>query len=121
MAEEQKIENPLKDGKIRGDVGYKRPPKEFQFKKGQIANPRGKQKGNVSPISRVKQIFKSNPEAFKAFILGYIKDPSNRKHIVEMIDGKPKEAIDLTTAGQSFLKPTEEEKARAFKVLKEME
>ena len=120
MEQEIKVENPPKDGNLKSEVGYKRPPKEFQFKKGQISNPRGKPKGCVSPISRVKQIFKNNPATFKKFILEYIKDPSNRKHIVEMIDGKPKEAIDLTTGGESFFRPTEEEKVRALEALKEI-
>ena len=29
---------------MAGNVGYKRPPKEHQFKKGQVANPKGRPK-----------------------------------------------------------------------------
>ena len=52
----------------------------------------GIQKGDkhkLSPIGEVIRIFEDEPERFKEFIDGYLKDPSNRRHIVEMIDGKP--------------------------------
>jgi hypothetical protein len=71
-------------------------PKElekYKWKPGKSANPAGKPKGTISPIQRVKQIFLQNPKMFESFIEDYIKDPNNRKHIVEMIDGKPKQAI----------------------------
>ena len=32
---------------------------------------------------------------FQEFIDEYIKDPNNRKHIVEMIDGKPKQNLEM--------------------------
>lgn len=63
-------------------------------------NPDGRPEGSISPITRVKQIFQENPEKFKEFIENYIEDPANRKHIVEMIDGKPKQ--DVTSAGEAL-------------------
>jgi hypothetical protein len=65
-------------------------------------NPDGRPEGSVSPITRVKQIFAENPDKFKEFIESYIEDPANRKHIVEMIDGKPKQDTDITTNGQAL-------------------
>ncbi len=126
MAEEKiKTENSLNTGRIQGEVEYKvgnkKPPKEYQWKPGHSGNKKGKEKGNVSPIARVKRIFKQNPKAFKEFILGYIKDPHNRQHIVEMIDGQPTKPIDLTTGGESFFRPTKEEKIKALKALGEIE
>jgi hypothetical protein len=56
-------------------------------------NPKGRPKGSISPIQRVKQIFAEQPNRFKEFIEEYLKDPQNRKHIVEMIDGKPKQTV----------------------------
>jgi len=50
----------------------------------------GRPKGSVSPISSVKSIFKDNPEVFESFLKEYMSNPNNTKHIVEMIDGKPK-------------------------------
>jgi len=66
-------------------------------------NYAGRPKGSISPITRVKQIFEENPEQFAEFISEYIKDPSNRKHIVEMIDGKPQQ--DITTGGDKIVIP----------------
>lgn len=121
---EQKIEKgtSLNTVKNQGEVGYCRPPKEYQYKPGQSGNTKGKPEGAISPINKVKQIFKKNPKAFKGFIEGYIKDPRNRQHIVEMIDGKPKSALDLTTGGQSFFyKPNPEEREKINKRFMEIE
>jgi uncharacterized protein YeaO (DUF488 family) len=67
--------------------------------KGQIikgtANPNGRPKGSISVITRLKQMFEENPEDFEEFVKAYKADPSNRKHITEMIDGKPKQDIDV--------------------------
>lgn len=80
--------------------------------KGQIVpgspslNPKGRPEGSISPITRVKQIFNENPDKFNEFIEEYIKDPGNRKHIVEMIDGKPKQDVNLdaTLNGPGIIK-----------------
>ena len=58
-------------------------------------NRRGRGKGTISAIAKVKQKFEENPKMFQEFIDEYIKDPANRKHIVEMIDGKPKQTNEL--------------------------
>ena len=58
------------------------------WKKGQSGNPAGRPPGSVSPITEVKRIFESDPKRFQEFINAYLKDPRNRQHIVEMIDGK---------------------------------
>lgn len=60
------------------------------FKAGVSGNPNGRPVGSISAITRVKQIFEESPAEFEDFIRAYIKDPSNRKHIVEMLDGSPK-------------------------------
>jgi hypothetical protein len=98
-----------------------RTDKPWLFKKGQSGNPAGKPKGAISPIRRVKQIFLKDPNAFKDFIEGYIQDPNNRKHIVEMIDGKPKQGIDITSGGVPLWKPTEEEKEKARKAFEDLD
>ena len=64
--------------------------KPWLFKKGQSGNPLGRPKGSISPIGAVKKIFEENPAEFAAFLEEYVKNPNNAKHIVEMIDGKPK-------------------------------
>ena len=46
------------------------------------------EKHKISPTNEVIRIFEEEPERYKEFIDGYLKDPANRRHIVEMIDGK---------------------------------
>ena len=68
-----------------------------KFKKG---NPGGgRPEGSISAISAIKKIFRENPEDFKEFIERYKKNPANEKHLVEMIDGKPKQSTDITSGG----------------------
>ena len=64
--------------------------KPWLFKKGESGNPDGRPKGSISPITKVKQMFEEDPDLFKAFLAEYMSNPNNAKHIVEMIDGKPK-------------------------------
>ncbi len=64
-----------------------------KFKKG---NPGGgRPEGSISVISRLKKEFRENPEKFEEFIERYLKNPSNEKHVAEMIDGKPKQNVEL--------------------------
>jgi len=86
--------NPEKTGEIQKEK------KDTRFKPGVSGNPKGKPPGSISAISRVKKIFQDSPEEFKAFIEAYIKDPANRKHIVEMIDGKPRQTTDVNLEGR---------------------
>lgn len=80
-------EAPQISGEIRNEKG--------QFVKGVSGNPLGKPKGTISVISRIKQIFEERPEAFESFVAEYMADPANRKHLVEMVDGKPRQNIGL--------------------------
>ena len=84
----------VNSGEIRDERG--------RFKPGFTGNPLGKPEGTISPIQRVKQIFREDPERFAEFLEGYIKDANNRKHIVEMIDGKPMQKTDVTSNGESL-------------------
>lgn len=66
-----------------------------RLKKGVILNPNGRPKGSISPITKIKQIFEEKPEVFQEFVTEYMADPANRKHLVEMLDGKPRQNIGL--------------------------
>lgn len=79
------MEQPEKTGIIRNEKG--------QFVPGESGNPAGKPKGIVSPITRLRQIWEDNPDDFEKFVNEYKNDPLSRKHIVEMLDGKPKQTI----------------------------
>lgn len=78
----------------KGDITPKKQLPEALAKnvwvKGQSGNPAGRPKGSISVIGNIKQMFENNPEQFQEFINKYLKDPRNRQHIVEMIDGRPK-------------------------------
>jgi hypothetical protein len=67
--------------------------KPWLFQPGQSGNPAGRPKGSLSVIGRLKQIYQDNPEKFEAFVLRYAENQENDKHQVEMIDGKPKQAL----------------------------
>ncbi len=43
----------------------------------------------ISVIGTIERMFQDDPEMFLNFVDKYLKDPRNRQHIVEMIDGKP--------------------------------
>lgn len=77
--------------------------KKHQWKKGQSGNPAGRPPGAISVIKRVREKFADNPEAFEAFIAEYIEDPANRKHVVEMLDGKPQQKTDITSGGDKIV------------------
>lgn len=77
--------------------------KEYQWKKGESGNPNGRPPGAISVIKRVREKFADNPEAFEAFIAEYIEDPANRKHVVEMLDGKPQQKTDITSGGDKIV------------------
>lgn len=82
-------------------------------------NREGRPPGSLSPITKVKQIFEQDPRKFKEFIDEYIKDPANRKHIVEMIDGKPKQSVDFdgTIRSKPHIDASDPEVLEALKVI----
>jgi hypothetical protein len=64
--------------------------KPFKSGKDWNGNALGRPKGSLSVIGSIKQMFEEHPDQFQEFIEKYLRDPRNRQHIVEMIDGKPK-------------------------------
>lgn len=70
------------------------------FMPGQSGNPNGRPKGSISVIGRLKQMFEEDPEDFETFVKAYKEDANNRKHITEMIDGKPRQDIDANLKGE---------------------
>ena len=79
--------------------------RQWRFPKGVSGNPKGRPVGTISPIKRIKEIFRENPNKFDKWIVDYMEDKSNRKHVVEMIDGKPAQAVDITSKGEQLPTP----------------
>lgn len=65
--------------------------KPWRFPKGKSGNPKGRP---LSPVTRIKEIWRENPELFDQWVTEYMEDKQNRKHVVEMIEGKPKQNVD---------------------------
>jgi len=58
-------------------------------------NPEGRPVGSVSIIGKIRKIFEEDPEHFKEYVGNILKDPKLRHAVMEQLDGKPKQAIDL--------------------------
>ena len=100
----KEIVNPDNTGEIREKVGYKKPPKEHQFKKG---NP-GKKPGTknfdtifdlaIKEIAASKELKIDDPEQ-KLMVKGIVEALKGNhnfwKSIAEWRYGKPKESIEL--------------------------
>ena len=77
--------------------------RKYRWPKGVSGNPNGRPKGSLSPKDRIRQMFESNPEQFDDFLDEYIKDPQNKKHVVEMLDGKPSQSTDINLKLPQFI------------------
>lgn len=75
-------------------TGIKRKP-DGTFEKGVSGNPEGRPAGSVSVMTRIRQIFNEEPEYFELYVRDILKDERLRKEIVQQLDGKPKQTIDL--------------------------
>jgi hypothetical protein len=69
-----------------------------------VGNPGGPSRpvGSVSIVAKIKKKFEEDPAYFDEWVKKLMEDPANRKAILEQIDGKPKQSIDHTTAGQAI-------------------
>ena len=74
------------------------------IKKGERLNPNGRPVGSISALSRLKKEFREHPEKFDEYMARYIKNPANEKHVMEMLDGKPAQAI-TGKDGEALIQP----------------
>ena len=98
----QKSQEPETDSTAQEQDKHKH-LRRYQWPKGVSGNPNGRPKGSVSPKDRIRQMFESNPEQFDDFLDEYIKDPQNKKHVVEMLDGKPNQSTDVNLKLPQFI------------------
>lgn len=115
--------NPSEQGKKQelGDyeVGYKKPPKSGQIKKGEVRNPKGVNASNFLQLRKIAQqmgnelAYKANGEPVKIRIGGELKHVTyielmlwswmtDKKHMAEFRDtafGKVPQNFDLTSQG----------------------
>ena len=85
---------------------------KHRFKPGESGNPAGKPVGAVSVKARLKRMFRENPDKFEEFIQRYLKNPNNEKHVTEMLDGKPAQAIQLDAEVNNNIELTDEQLER---------
>lgn len=62
--------------------------RKWRYKPGQSGNLKGRPK---SPVTRIKEIWKENPEDFDEWVKDYME--KEKKHVVEMVEGKPKQQV----------------------------
>jgi len=58
-------------------------------------NPAGKPLGTISIMAEIRKIFREDPEHFKEYVSEIIKDNSLRREIIQQLDGKPRQPIDM--------------------------
>ena len=78
---------PENTGIIRDEKG--------RFVPGVSGNLEGKPAGSISIVARLKKIFKEEPELFEKYCRDILQDPDMRKAVLEQIDSKPKQSIDM--------------------------
>lgn len=79
--------------------------KQYQWVKGESGNPDGRPPGSISPTDEIRKMFAKNEVDFHEFLEEYLNDKANRKHVIEMLDGKPAEKVDVTTKGKELPTP----------------
>lgn len=78
---------PENTGELRDEKG--------KFKPGVSGNPAGKPKGAISIVAKIKKKFQENPEYFDQWVNKLLEDDANRKAIMEQIDGKPRQSMEM--------------------------
>ena len=85
---------PEKTGEIRNDKG--------QFVKGVSGNPLGKPPGTISIMSKIKEIWREDPERFNKWVEDAMADKMLRRELIQQVDGKPVQPI-ANADGEPFV------------------
>jgi len=97
---ESKVVEPTKDSKkIERD-------KKGRLKKGSILNPTGKGGDGISLLADIKkkllEVKNDEPNKYKELIDYYWKNEKTRDLLIKMIDGLPKQKIDLKAKVETY-------------------
>lgn len=105
-------EKPENTGSKQGEVGNKRPPKEYQFKPGVSGNPKGKPKGALSLTAAIKRRLRyltpdGKRDAMEMLADNIIQDALDssdkmRTLIWNYLDGLPQSKVDITSGGEKI-------------------
>jgi hypothetical protein len=80
--------------KDNGEIPIIRDDTTGRFVPGNPGGP-GRPKGSISIIGRIKQIFEEDPEQFEAYVKEVMADKHLRRDIIEHIDKKPTQKIEV--------------------------
>jgi hypothetical protein len=53
-------------------------------------------------VAKIKRKFHENPEYFDEWVDKLLEDGANRRAIMEQLDGKPQQKVDVTTNGKDL-------------------
>ena len=89
-----KEEEGIKESKEEGKPRHK-------ILKGEVLNPNGRPKGSGFSlkndlIKSLKRIRKNNPALYKEIIDSYWKDPKMRMFLLEIVDGKARQSMEMS-------------------------
>ena len=79
-------DQPENAGSIRNEKG------QFYLVSG---NPAGKPVGTVSVVAKIRQKFLEDPAYFDEWVSKLMEDGKERRAIMEQLDGKPKQSVEL--------------------------
>lgn len=69
------------------------PPQLTPFKKGKSGNPKGRPKGSISIRDKIKQHLNEHPEEVEEIVKHFVK--TNRELMWQMLEGKPKQQMEV--------------------------
>ena len=73
------------------------------FKPGVSGNPAGRPVGTISIITRLKQKWAEDPRSFERYVEEIEKDPQMRKHVLDHVEGKPRQTVDANMTFPQFM------------------